>query len=135
MCGDADAHVVLAVTHTLFRSLLVDTRHVASIHDAPHLHSLILLYAIDVRGELHDALHFRPVILLYVTSVRQLHCNTIDVRGELLSCSVYTLRYDISSFTLLWYNSTKQGYRFSHLHLSRATTPPVSSNQDSTDRP
>ena len=98
MCGDADAHVVLAVTHTLFRSLLVDTRHVASTHDAPHLHSLTLLYAIDVRGELHDALHFRPVILLYVTSVRQLHCNTIDVRGELSSCSVYTLRYDIQFY-------------------------------------
>ena len=57
---------MLFLHHTLSRSF--DTRHVASTHDALHLHPLTLLYAIDVRGELYDALHFRPVILLYVRS-------------------------------------------------------------------
>jgi hypothetical protein len=56
MRGVADAHVVLQ-SRTISRSF--DTRHVAL-----HLHPLLLLYAIDVRGELYDALRFRPVILL-----------------------------------------------------------------------
>lgn len=60
-------HMLFLQSHTISLSFApVDTRHVASTHDALHLHPLTLLYAIDIRGELYDALHFRPVILLYV---------------------------------------------------------------------
>lgn len=125
MRGDADAHVVLAVTHNLslvrscrYEARCVNTRCTAS----PPPNS-------TVRNRYSRRIIRCTAFPSRDPTVRSHSTVTRSMFEENYHHAVYTRYATISSFTLLWYNSTKQGSCSSHLRLPRATTPPVSSNQ------
>ena len=127
-------HMLFLQSHTISLSFApVDTRHVASTHDALHLHPLTL--ESTVRNPCSRTIIRCTAFPSRDPTVRSHSTVTRSMFEENYHHAVYTRYATISSFTLLWYNSTKQGSCSSHLRLPRATTPPVSSNQDCTARP